>query len=82
MRTSAGGFLTLLLHNLFLLYISLKGGFLEGLNKYETTRLIGARALQLSLGAPPLIEVDGTESAIKIATREFETGIIPLVVVR
>ncbi|OIO21054.1 DNA-directed RNA polymerase subunit K [Candidatus Micrarchaeota archaeon CG1_02_47_40] len=55
---------------------------MEGLNKYETTRLIGARALQLSLGAPPLIEVDGTESAIKIATREFETGIIPLVVVR
>ncbi len=52
------------------------------LSKFEKARLIGARALQLSLGAPPLIQVFGQETSIQVARKEFETGIIPLVVVR
>jgi len=51
--------------------------------KYEVARLIGARSLQLSMGAPPLIKVqDNRMSFISIAEEELEKGIIPLVVVR
>jgi DNA-directed RNA polymerase subunit K/omega len=53
------------------------------LTKYETARLIGARSLQLSMGAPPLIKVsDEQTSFIRIAEEELEKGVIPLVVQR
>ncbi len=52
------------------------------LNKYERARLIGARALQLAFGAPPLIEVKGENSPMSVALRELDMGIIPLVVMR
>jgi len=52
------------------------------LNKYELARIIGARSLQLSYGAPPLIEVGAGQSSIQVATRELEAGLIPLVVLR
>ncbi|MCX6769489.1 MAG: DNA-directed RNA polymerase subunit K [Candidatus Micrarchaeota archaeon] len=52
------------------------------LNKYELARILGARSLQLSYGAPPLLEVKAGESAIDVARRELETGVIPLVVLR
>ncbi len=52
------------------------------LNKYERARIIGARALQLAFGAPPLLEVKGENSAMSVALRELEMGIIPLVVMR
>lgn len=52
------------------------------LNKFELARILGARALQISYGAPPLLEVKPSETAISVASRELETGIIPLVVMR
>jgi DNA-directed RNA polymerase subunit K len=52
------------------------------LTRFEKARLIGARALQLASGAPPLIEVESKMNPIKIAYMEFEKGVIPLVVVR
>lgn len=52
------------------------------LSKYEMARLIGARSLQLSFGAPPLLEVSGSETCMQIAFREFDAGVIPLVVLR
>ncbi|MDD5171736.1 MAG: DNA-directed RNA polymerase subunit K [Candidatus ainarchaeum sp.] len=53
------------------------------LTKYEVARLIGARALQLSMGAPPLIKVAmGGSSFIQIAEQELDKGVIPLSVVR
>ena len=52
------------------------------LNKYELARIIGARSLQLSYGAPPLIEVKPGESSIDVARHELDTGVIPLVVIR
>jgi DNA-directed RNA polymerase subunit K len=55
---------------------------MTNLSKYELARIIGARALQLSYGAPPLLEVKPGEEAVGVATREFETGVIPLVVLR
>ncbi len=52
------------------------------LTKYEIARLIGARALQLSMGAPPLIKVDKRHSSfIQIAEEELDAGVIPLAVV-
>jgi DNA-directed RNA polymerase subunit K/omega len=53
------------------------------LTKYEIARLIGARALQLSMGAPPLIKVNEEKlSFIRIAEEELDKGVIPLNVVR
>ena len=48
--------------------------------KYENARLIGARALQIECGAPPLISVEPESQPIDIAKRELETNVIPLVV--
>lgn len=49
--------------------------------KYEIARLIGARALQLSMGAPPLIKVtSSTMTFIEIAEAELKKGTLPLVV--
>ncbi|MCX8166239.1 MAG: DNA-directed RNA polymerase subunit K [Candidatus Micrarchaeota archaeon] len=52
------------------------------LSRYEIARIIGARALQLSYGAPPLVEVLEGDDSIKIAKREFLLGVIPLTVYR
>ncbi len=53
--------------------------------RYEKARIIGARALQISAGAPPLIEVEGLLEKLEpvmIAIKEFELGIIPMTVRR
>ncbi|MEM3408002.1 MAG: DNA-directed RNA polymerase subunit K [Candidatus Micrarchaeia archaeon] len=51
--------------------------------KFEIARLIGARALQLSMGAPPMIELpNNTFEPSAIAKLEFEKGVIPLTVYR
>ncbi|MFA5381707.1 MAG: DNA-directed RNA polymerase subunit K [Candidatus Micrarchaeia archaeon] len=55
---------------------------MEDLTKYERARIIGSRALQLEFGAPPLIDVKEFDNTLKIAEKELELGIIPLVVVR
>ena len=52
------------------------------LSKFELARIIGARSLQLSYGAPPLLEVKPGSSSIDVANAELEAGIIPLVVMR
>ena len=51
------------------------------LTRYERARLIGARALQISLGAPVLIDIDKGEP-IDLAMAELEQGIIPITVKR
>ncbi len=50
--------------------------------RFEKARLIGARALQLKMGAPILIKVKDDISVLKIAKLEFEKGVIPMIVVR
>lgn len=53
------------------------------LSKYEVARIIGARALQLSMGAPPLIKVtNGRISFMEIAEEELKKGIVPLIVMK
>ena len=50
--------------------------------RFEIARIISARALQISLGAPVLLKNPGTNNPTEIAKREFEAGVIPLTVKR
>ncbi len=51
--------------------------------RFERARILGARALQVSLGAPILIEVPATlVDPVEIAEREFAAGRIPITVRR
>jgi DNA-directed RNA polymerase subunit K len=50
-------------------------------NRYEKARILGARALQVSYGAPVLIETDQTEP-ILIAAEEYDAGALPFTVRR
>lgn len=54
---------------------------LNRITRFERTRLISARALQLSLGAPLLIKAKAA-TPYELAKEEFETGVLPLSVVR
>jgi DNA-directed RNA polymerase subunit K len=48
------------------------------LTRFEKARLIGARALQLSLGATPLVDISGSIDPVDIATLELKENVIPL----
>ncbi|MGI0071337.1 MAG: DNA-directed RNA polymerase subunit K [Thermoplasmata archaeon] len=51
--------------------------------RFERARILGARALQLSLGAPILIDVAPTTvDPVEIAESEFAAGRIPITVRR
>jgi DNA-directed RNA polymerase subunit K len=52
-------------------------------NRFERARIIGARALQVSLGAPILVKVPKEMvDPIRISMLEFEKGVIPITVRR
>lgn len=53
----------------------------DRLTRFEVARLVGARALQIALGAPILVATEKT-SAIEIAKEEFKQKIIPITVKR
>ena len=50
-------------------------------SRYEKARILGARALQVSYGAPVLIDTDQTEP-ILIAAEEYDAGVLPFTVHR
>ena len=56
--------------------------------KYEKARIIGARALQIAMGAPMFLKMDKKElkeinfSPIEIAKREFEGDLLPISIKR
>lgn len=51
--------------------------------RFEKARIVGARALMLSMGAPPLIEADEeVRNPVDIAMMEYEADAIPLTVQR
>ena len=53
------------------------------LTRFEKARIMGARALQLSLGAPPFVEIPATaKRSLEIAMDELEKKIIPIVIKR
>ena len=53
-------------------------------SKYETARILGARALQIAMNAPLLIKLSKEDlekvkyDALKIAEIEFESGVLPI----
>lgn len=52
---------------------------LPWLTRFERARITGARALQLSLGAPPLIKPpEGATSSILLAMAEVEKKTLPI----
>ena len=57
---------------------------MEEYTKYERARIIGARALQISMGAPTMVSLNDEElrkirhSTIEIAKLEFKQGLIPI----
>ena len=54
---------------------------METYTRYERARIIGARALQISMGAPVLIKTDRIDP-LEIALEEFANGMIPITVKR
>jgi len=53
------------------------------LTRFEKARILGARATQLAMGAPPLIEVPpNVKDPLEIAKLELEKGVLPLVIKR
>jgi len=53
------------------------------LTRFEKARIVGARALQISMGAPILVEVsEGSSSLINIAMKELEADILPITIRR
>jgi DNA-directed RNA polymerase subunit K len=51
--------------------------------RFEKARIIGARALQISMGAPIVLDVPaGMVDPIEIAWTEFKAGAIPITVKR
>ena len=53
------------------------------LTRFEKARIMGARALQLSLGAPPFIEIPKTaRTSLDIAMEELEQRVIPITIRR
>ncbi len=51
--------------------------------RFEKARIIGARALQISYGAPVLVDYpEDMLDPIDIAMQEFETDLIPITVVK
>ena len=51
--------------------------------RFEKARIVGARALQLSMGAPPLIEIPPeVRNPVQVAMREYSDDAIPLTVQR
>lgn len=55
---------------------------LAKLTKYEKARVIGVRATHLENGALPTIPTNGIDDAVVLATKEYELGRIPLIVIR
>lgn len=54
------------------------------MTKYERARIIAARALQLAMGAPPLIDISKLEfkDPVIVAEKEVEMGILPMIIKR
>jgi len=52
------------------------------LTKYERTRILGARALQISLGSPPTVDIGNTTDSYEIALLELQQKKIPIIIRR
>ena len=51
------------------------------LTRFERARLLGARAIQISMGAKPKVEIGDSLDPIDIAYKELKEGVLPLDVI-
>lgn len=51
-------------------------------NRFERARIIGARALQISMGAPVIIAEGSLIDPVRVAEAEYAAGVIPVTVQR
>lgn len=52
------------------------------MTKYERARILGTRALQISMNAPVLVDLEGETDPLQIAIKELSQRKVPLVVRR
>ncbi|KAJ1718620.1 DNA-directed RNA polymerases I, II, and III subunit RPABC2 [Coemansia biformis] len=52
------------------------------MTKYERARILGTRALQISMNAPVMVELDGESDPYAIALKELRSKKIPFVIRR
>jgi DNA-directed RNA polymerases I, II, and III subunit RPABC2 len=54
------------------------------ITRFEKARIVGARALQISMGAPILVDADeqSITNPIDIALKELEAAILPITIRR
>ncbi|KAI0024696.1 DNA-directed RNA polymerases I [Xylariomycetidae sp. FL0641] len=52
------------------------------MTKYEKARILGTRALQISMNAPVLVDLEGESDPLQIAIKELAEKKIPLIVRR
>jgi DNA-directed RNA polymerases I, II, and III subunit RPABC2 len=52
------------------------------MTKYERARVLGTRALQISMNAPVLVDLEGETDPLQIAIKELNQKKLPLVVRR
>jgi DNA-directed RNA polymerase I, II, and III subunit RPABC2 len=52
------------------------------ITRFEKARIVGARALQISMGAPILVDAAENTNPIDIAVSELDAGILPITIRR
>lgn len=52
------------------------------MTKYERARILGTRALQISMNAPVFVDLEGETDPLRIAMKELSEKKIPLVIRR
>ncbi|ETO27671.1 hypothetical protein RFI_09461 [Reticulomyxa filosa] len=50
------------------------------MTKYEKARILGTRALQISMGAPVMVEIQGETDPLEIAAKELREKKIPMII--
>ncbi len=54
-----------------------------GYTRFEKARIIGARALQIAMGAPVILHIpENIYDPLEIAIYEYEKGVVPITVRR
>ena len=52
------------------------------ITKFEKTKIIGQRATEISMGAPPLTDIIGIYDPVEIAEKEYNEKKIPYIINR
>ena len=55
----------------------------EKFMRFERARIVGARALQIAMGAPVILDIErGFLDPVSIAEKEYKLGLVPITVIR